>query len=309
MLSRPRFFFTVALLLMLFFFSKVSAQSFTENLKRADSLYQLKDYSGARKLYEAALDDTAKNGAAWSRLGFAYYNLGHNNAAMSAYEKALSYSNLAPLKASVYSRMARINSLKNKRDEALANIDSAVRFGYLLYYELDTLKDFSAIRNNTRFKELRTKAYNAAYPCMNAPQAREFDFWVGEWDVYITGTKNCVGHSLIQIVSGGCAILENWSSNSVIGNGKSLNFIDPATNKWRQTWVGNDGLQEFINGVYSDDAMRFTFESTDNQHRKLIGRFIFYNQGPRQVRQFNETSADEGKTWTTSYDFTYIKAN
>jgi len=294
---------------MFFFFSKANAQSFTEKLKSADSLYQLKDYSGAKKLYETALNDTAKNGAAWSRLGYVYYNLGDSNAAMIAYEKALSYSNPAPLKASVYSKMARINSLKNKKDEALANIDSAVRFGYLLYCELDTVKDFNSVRDNSRFKDLRAKAFNAAYPCMNDPQAREFDFWVGKWDVYITGTKNCVGHSLIQIVSGGCAILENWSSNSVIGNGKSLNFIDPATGKWRQTWVGNGGLQEFVNGIYSEEAMRFTFETTDNQHHKLIGRFIFYNEGPRQVRQFNETSADSGKTWTTSYDFTYIKAN
>ena len=53
--------------------------------------------------------------------------------------------------------------------------------------------------------------------------------------------------------------------------------------------------------------MRFEFETKDAQGNKITGRFIFYNEGPNQVRQFNETSANGGKTWTTSYDFTYIR--
>ncbi|MEO6189937.1 MAG: hypothetical protein ABIO44_05750 [Saprospiraceae bacterium] len=52
--------------------------------------------------------------------------------------------------------------------------------------------------------------------------------------------------------------------------------------------------------------MRFTFESTDAKGQKTIGRFIFLNQGIDQVKQFNETSVEEGNTWTTNYDFTYI---
>lgn len=37
-----------------------------------------------------------------------------------------------------------------------------------------------------------------------------------------------------------------------------------------------------------------------------MGRFIFYNEKTGQVRQFNETSSDGGKSWTTSYDYTYV---
>jgi hypothetical protein len=142
---------------------------------------------------------------------------------------------------------------------------------------------------------------------MGDHHAREFDFWIGEWNVYVTGTKNYAGHSLIQMISGGCALLENWDSPA--GNGKSINFIDPVTNKWKQSWAGSyaNGIQEFTNGEYKDSAMRFIFERTNVQGNKIIGRFIFYNEGPDQVRQFNETSADGGKTWTTTYDFTYVR--
>ncbi len=276
-------------------------------MRKADSLYFAKDYTSARKLYEKNLKDTSKNGVAWNRLGFSYYNTGDMDAAMRSYETALSYNHNPLLKASAYSRMARINALQNKRKEAFANLDSAVNSGYNMYTELDSLKDFSSIRNENGFSELRTKAYNLAYPCMANVQARQFDFWVGKWDAYVRGTKQFAGHSVIQVVSGGCAILENWTSGSPFYSGKSLNFIDPATNKWRQTWIGSGDSQDFVNGEYKDGAMRFTFETTDPQGHKLIGRFVFYNEGPDQVRQFNETSADDGKTWTTSYDFTYIR--
>lgn len=100
---------------------------------------------------------------------------------------------------------------------------------------------------------------------------------------------------------------QNWDGQN--STGKSINFIDPNTNKWKQSWAGSyaNGIQEFNNGEYKDSAMRFEFQTKDVQGVKIIGRFIFYNQGANQVRQFNETSADEGKTWTTNYDFTYVR--
>ena len=292
---------------MLLITSRAEAQSNSAEVKKADSLYIAKDYINARKLYEKSLKDTSKDGATWNRLGFSCYNTGDMDAAMRSYEKALAYNHNPLLKASAYSRMARINSLQNKKNEALTDLDSAVNSGYNMYTEMDSLKDFNSIRSEKGFSELRTKAYNLAYPCMSNAQARQFDFWVGEWDAYVRGTKQFAGHSVIQVISGGCAILENWTSGSGFYSGKSLNFIDPATNKWRQNWVGAGDSQDFENGEYKDGTMRFTFETKDPQGHKLIGRFIFYNEGPNQVRQFNETSADDGKTWTTKYDFTYIR--
>lgn len=143
-------------------------------------------------------------------------------------------------------------------------------------------------------------------PCMNISQAREFDFWIGEWEAYVTGTDKLAGHSKIEMASGGCMILENWTSVGAPFSGKSINFVDPATKKWKQVWVGSGGLNvsEFLNGEYRDGAMRFEFETKDQKGNKQFVHFHFYNQGPDQVRQFHETSPD-GTTWTTTYDFTY----
>jgi hypothetical protein len=174
---------------------------------------------------------------------------------------------------------------------------------------MDTLKEFSYLQQDEKFKELRNKAYVMAYPCSADPKARAFDFWVGEWDAYPTGSNVLAGHSIIQMASGGCMILENWTSAAAPFNGKSMNFIDEKTGKWEQVWVGSNGggANFFVNGEYYASAMHFDFEQTDAKGNKLKGRFTFFNQGPNQVRQLNETSADNGKTWNTVYDFTYIR--
>jgi len=289
---------------------QAGAQSKLLAMKKADSFYFAQDWANAKKMYDAILTDTSSNGIAWNRLGFSNYNTGNYPDALKDYKKALSYKPVPPLKASAYSRMARVNALQNHAEEAIRNIDSAAAYGYLSFGELDSLKDFSGVRNIAGFKEAREKVYLAANPCMANPKARVFDFWTGHWNVYATGTSTLVGHSLVQIVSGGCALLENWESLGNASSGKSLNFIDPGTNMWRQCWIGSypNGQQDFVNGEYKDGAMRFTFTTTNPQGQKITGRFIFFNEGPDKVRQFNETSSDEGKTWVTSYDLTYLRA-
>ncbi|HOX83357.1 MAG TPA: hypothetical protein PLS08_10015, partial [Chryseolinea sp.] len=170
--------------------------------------------------------------------------------------------------------------------------------------------EFDNIRSDSRYAGVMKAVTNNAFPCMTNAQAREFDFWIGDWDAYVTGTTQLAGQSRIDLASGGCMILENWTSKgNVPFTGKSMNFVDPATNKWKQVWIGSGGINvsEFLNGEYRDNAMRFEFESTNAQGVKTLTHFHFFNQGPDQVRQFHETSVDDGKTWTTTYDFTYVR--
>ena len=285
--------------------------SFAQNplIRKADSLFLAKDWRNAKKYYEAVLKDTSRDALSWNRLGYSAYNLKFYKAALKNYERSLSLNPSAGLKSILYSRMAKIHALNNDKEKAYIELDSAVSNGYVSFQELDTLIDFKNIREEKRFKDIRQRVYVRAYPCMGDAHAREFDFWIGEWDVYQAGTKTYAGHSLIQVIAGGCALLENWDSPA--STGKSINFIDPVTNKWKQSWAGSyaNGTQEFVNGEYKDGAMRFEYITKGLKGEKVIGRFIFYNQGPNQVRQFNEFSADEGKTWTTSYDFTYFRRN
>lgn len=289
--------------------SKKSTPQFT--LRQADSLFTLSSWKSAIPVYEAVLQRAPENSLAWNRLAFCYHNLGDYDKAIVNYDRSLQNKPTPGVAMTVQSRLARVYSLKNEKEKAFEWLEKAVQAGYISANELQNHKDFDNLRSDSRFKEIFTRVNNAAFPCLTHDQSREFDFWIGEWDVYPNGSSVLIGSSKVEMASGGCMILENWTALGPVPNtGKSMNYVNPATGKWEQFWIGSGGItpnnpQKFVNGSYKDNAMRFEFEQTTPQGQKQTGRFIFFNEGPNQVRQFNEVSSDEGKTWTTTYDFVY----
>jgi len=254
-------------------------------------------------------EDFKKSAIEWNRLAICCQMTGDSQKAIEYFNQSLKLNPTPPLDQVVYYRLAKSYMSVKNEPNALNNLERAVKKGYPNFVDMDTAWEFLSLHGNEAFKLLLIQAKENAFPCMSDPHNREFDFWVGEWNAYLTGTTILAGHSIIQKASGDCMILENWTSVRVPFNGKSMNFIDPKTNKWEQVWVGSNGggdrVGRFVNGEYKDGVMRFDFETTDAQNNKLLGRFSFFNQGPEQVRQLNETSADGGKTWTIVYDFTY----
>lgn len=53
--------------------------------------------------------------------------------------------------------------------------------------------------------------------------------------------------------------------------------------------------------------MWFTNETVNPKGNKIKGNFKFYNIDKDTVRQYLETSADDGKTYQPVYDFTYVR--
>ncbi len=219
------FHFSIILLLIIPVTSNAqkNIQNNVKNLiKIADSLYFAQDWTNAKKIYESVLKDTSHNAIAWNRLAFSDYNLGNTDEALKEFQKALAYNPIPPVKASALSRMARIHAVRNEKQKAITDLDSAITAGYSNLAELDSLKEFNNLRGEQSFKKLREKLYGLAFPCMIDPHAREFDFWAGDWDVYVTGTNTLAGQSAVQVISGGCALLENWTSSA--STGKSINY-------------------------------------------------------------------------------------
>jgi hypothetical protein len=139
-------------------------------------------------------------------------------------------------------------------------------------------------------------------PCANDADHRRFDFWVGEWDVTTKGGAP-VGMSSVQVVSGGCALLENWLALNG-STGKSLNTFVPATGQWRQFWVGQGGgVTDYAESTWSDGAI--TFLSRPTSPKLPYQRLTFTPLVDGTVRQFGEISTDSGKTWKVGYDFYY----
>lgn len=141
-----------------------------------------------------------------------------------------------------------------------------------------------------------------ARPCSSV-EARQFDFWVGEWEV--TAKGKLAGRSKISLIVGGCALLEEYDTDRGY-SGKSLNFYKAEAGKWQQVWVGSDGGILTLLGGYGDNKMILTGESQSNG-KKILDRITWHNNADHTVRQVWDRSEDEGKTWSNLFDGLYTK--
>lgn len=143
-------------------------------------------------------------------------------------------------------------------------------------------------------------------PTCAAPEHRAFDFWVGEWDVYVTGADSLAGRSSIRNEDAGCVITEHWTSARAPYTGQSVNIYDRATRQWNQYWVDSTGeVTRFVGGPF-ENGMRLLDPANvaAGQDGALQTRMTFTANADGTVRQHGETSPD-GTAWTTSYDLTY----
>jgi hypothetical protein len=67
---------------------------------------------------------------------------------------------------------------------------------------------------------------SACSACTGA-EHRQFDFWVGRWDVFLPD-GSLAGENRIERVAQGCALHESWRGRSGF-SGHSLNSHDAAT--------------------------------------------------------------------------------
>jgi len=145
----------------------------------------------------------------------------------------------------------------------------------------------------------------APTPCADAPERHRFDFWIGEWDVTTQGGTR-VGGSVVQSVSGGCALLENWTSARG-GQGKSLNAYNPAVGQWQQYWIGQDGNPtEYRESTWAGRSIVLRAHTPAGGTAPATElRLTFTPVDSDTVRQLGERSTDGGATWATTYDFYY----
>jgi hypothetical protein len=143
-------------------------------------------------------------------------------------------------------------------------------------------------------------------PTCEAPEHRAFDFWIGEWDAYVTGTENLAGRSTIAREDTGCVITEHWRSERVAYTGRSLNLYDRESGKWEQFWVDSTGeVTHFVGGPTATGMQLVDANNrAAGQPAPVHTRMTFTANPDGSVRQFGETSAD-GVSWAASYDFTY----
>ena len=138
---------------------------------------------------------------------------------------------------------------------------------------------------------------------------RAFDFWVGEWEVFRTGTDRQVARSRIEKLYDGCAIRENWMPLGPGGGGSLTSWI-PEAGQWRQTWVDASNAWVVFEGGPEKGAMVLTglWKGAKGPGSTPLVRMTYTPGADGTVRQFGESSEDGGATWAPFFDLTYRPA-
>lgn len=158
----------------------------------------------------------------------------------------------------------------------------------------------------TLFLLAQTLSAQNQQPCSTEAH-RQFDFWIGEWTVYKTGTDTLAGHNSVRQILGSCVIEENWTS-ATGWQGKSFNTYNPADSTWNQVWVDQSGATYHFSGRREGNVMQLYGEATSQKGENILFDFSFhYDPEKDTIRQLWKMSKDEGSNWQVIFDGTYVK--
>lgn len=266
----------------------------------ASELYKQQKWQEAAAAFAEVTKDEPKNGRAWYLLGMSLHSLEKWEPAIAAFEKNVAIAQNPNAMFNIACGYARLN----KADKAFEWLEKSLMNGAAFTVNLDADEDLANIRKDARFKKMLDLADHQKRPCIYSAEARQFDFWVGDWEVFNPQGQKA-GTNSVQLFSDGCGLLENWTG-ALGGDGKSINFYDAGTQKWYQSWMGTGGGALRYAGNFREGAMRFEGETVANG-KKTLQKLTFFKLDENTVRQLFEASSDEGKTWAVTSDLKYVR--
>ena len=146
----------------------------------------------------------------------------------------------------------------------------------------------------------------------SAEKHREFDFWIGEWDVNLrmiqpdNSWKDSVkAKTKIYSILDGKAILELWDSPTI--KGFSVRYYDPGQKQWvlYLNWpINSRSSIGSLNGNFRHGRGEFF----TRQGNGSISRYTFCDITENSLRWDDAFSKDNGKTWTNNWIMEFTRS-
>lgn len=156
------------------------------------------------------------------------------------------------------------------------------------------------------FMSLQVIYLKAQTPC-SSEAYQQFDFWVGDWEVYHTTADTIVGHNRIEKILNGCVIMENWTGATGF-EGKSINTYNPIDATWNQVWVDIGGATYHFKGKWEAGLMIMKGQTLGNNKQVTLFEMSYTpNKKTGNVRQLWKQSKDNGENWVVIFDGIYKK--
>ena len=281
----------------------LAVSAYAQNLaQQANESYQAEEWQAAADAYETLSLEDKSSGQYLYRLGVSRRHLGQFQAAVNALENARKAGVPGMF---VDLELARLFTERKEPVMALEKLRLAGEQGFGNVQQIEQDPDLSALAGSDGYDEAMSAIKRNYAPCEYVEETKDFDFWVGEWEVYDKAGSVKYGDNTITRTNRGCYLYEQWvSSTGVPGN--SMNYYDPGQQRWRQHWVGAGGSIIDIYGGLVDGSMVLKgrlYTINPPSENPFRGTWTPLPDG--RVRQFFEHSDDNGKTWIAWFDGYY----
>ena len=146
------------------------------------------------------------------------------------------------------------------------------------------------------------------YGC-DSPEAKQFDFWVGEWEAsYVEDGRTATSHNRITRILDGCGILEEFTGppgTPLLG--RSVSTFDRITRKWKQAWIDNTATYLDFTGGFADGRMILSREA-EAGGKRFLQRMVWQDIQRDRFKWLWQRSDDSGRTWTTAWEIDYKRS-
>jgi hypothetical protein len=279
----------------------LAGQTTAPNVNAANELFAQSKWPEAAAAYRSIATADPANALVWQNLGEALLQQHLDAQARAAFQNALDL-HFRPV--SNQGNIARTYADENDHANALALLQKLIASGNggIIRPIVLSSNEFTRWRDDAQFQALLAQTV----PCQS-PEFHQFDFWIGDWEVQ-DPQGNVVGHNLVTREQDGCLLIEHWTASVGGQTGTSFNYYDVQDKLWHQLYIDNSGNAEAFPAMAGTSRNAKMVLLTDPS-KPSISRWTWYTLAPNKVRQMAEQSADNQKTWTTTWDSIYVKKN
>jgi hypothetical protein len=139
--------------------------------------------------------------------------------------------------------------------------------------------------------------------------ARQFDFWLGEWDCSWSDGDGHEGTATntVYLDLDGQVIVESFDARpSSDYQGMSFSKYDPTLGRWRQTWVDSTGRYLDFTGGYENGVMDLRHYG-EHDGASAEFRALWHSIERNGLGWAWQRSLDGGETWTTLWAMEYVR--
>jgi hypothetical protein len=88
----------------------------------------------------------------------------------------------------------------------------------------------------------------------SGPEYRQFDFWLGDWDVFEADKVAAVARTRVDRILDGCVLREDYESTNGL-KGQSFSLYDASRRIWHQSWATDPKAPNFKSSIRSGSRL------------------------------------------------------